>query len=94
MLKDEYSMLAGSLNHAGFLLATYAREAKFRLRRENYAMPGERYGRMPLLGDFGDHLQLPPAPKNNSMLTPLASRRSSHLTASALCLSFAADDAL
>ena len=71
MVHDESSMLAGTLNHAASLLATYARECKFRLRRENYAMPRERYGGIPILGFFGDHLQLPPVPKANSMLEPL-----------------------
>ena len=47
MLHDEDSMLAGAMNHAGSLLATYARESKFRLRREDYALPRERYGRIP-----------------------------------------------
>ena len=63
MIHDEHSMLAGAMNHAASLLATYAREAKFRLRREDYALPRERYGRMAALAYFGDHLQLPPIPK-------------------------------
>ena len=50
MLHDESSMLAGAMNHAAALLATYAREAKFRLRREDYARPRERYRRIPVLG--------------------------------------------
>ena len=57
MLHDESSMLPGLLNHAASLLATYAREGKFQLRRENYAMPRQRYGGIPLQGYFGDHLQ-------------------------------------
>ena len=60
MIDDEFSMLSGALNHAASLLFTYAREAKFRLRREDYALPRERYGRVPLLAWAGDHLQLPP----------------------------------
>ena len=43
MIHDEHSMLAGAMNHAASLLATYARESKFRLRREDYALPGQRY---------------------------------------------------
>ena len=35
MIHDEHSMLAGAMNHAASLLATYARQAKFRLRRED-----------------------------------------------------------
>ena len=49
MLHDEHSMLAGTMNHAASLVTTYAREAKFSLRREDYARPRERYGRMPIL---------------------------------------------
>ena len=67
MIHYEYSMLAGAMNHAASLLATYAREAKYRLRREDYALPRERYGRIPGLGYFGDHMQLPPIPTANSM---------------------------
>ena len=65
MIQDKHSMLAGAMNHATCLLATYAREAKFRLRREDCALPRERCGRIPLLGYLGDHLQLPPVPKKN-----------------------------
>ena len=78
VLEDEYSMLAGTMNHAASLLATYAREAKFRLRREDYAMPRERYGRVALLAWAGDHLQLPPVPKRNSLLAPLENTLQEH----------------
>ena len=56
VIHDEHSMLAGAMNHAASLLATYARESHFCLRREDYALPCERYGRMPVLAYFGDHL--------------------------------------
>ena len=78
MLHDESSTPPGIMNHAASLLATYARESKFRLRRENYAMPRERYGGIPFLGYFGDHLQLPPVPKANSMLAPLDGTSQEH----------------
>ena len=84
MLHDESSMLAGALNHAGSLLATYARESKFRLRREDYALPGQRYGRIPFLGYFGDHLQLPPVPKANSMLASLEHTSQEHRVGAAI----------
>ena len=77
-LDDEFSMIAATLNHAGSLLATYAREAKFRLRREDYALPRERWGRIALKGWFGDHLQLPPVPKKNSLLAPLEHTSQEH----------------
>ena len=78
MIHDEYSMLAGAMNHAASLLATYAREAKYRLRREDYALPRERYGRIPGLGYFGDHMQLPPIPKANSMNASLDGSSQEH----------------
>ena len=84
VIHDEHSMLAGAMNHAASLLATYAREAKFRLRREDYALPRERYGRMPLLAYFGDHLQLPPVPKANSMLAPLEGASQEHRVGAAI----------
>ena len=77
-MKDEFSMMPGQINHAAALLATYAREAKFRLRREDYAKPRERAGRVPMLLDVGDHLQLPPVPKKNSLFAPLANTSQEH----------------
>ena len=50
LLNDEFSMIAGSLIHAGSLIATYARETKFRLRREDYALPRQHFGRIAFLG--------------------------------------------
>ena len=81
---DEHSMLAGSMNHAASLLATYAREMKYRLRRENYALPCERFGRLPALAYFGDHLQLPPVPKANAMLAPLEHTSQEHRVGAAI----------
>ena len=78
MIHDEYSMLAGAMNHAASLLATYAREAKYRLRREDYALPRERYGRIPGLGYFGDHMQRPPIPKANIMNASLDGSSQEH----------------
>ena len=78
VIEDEFSMIAGSMNHAASLLFTYAREGTYRLRREDYAQPRERYGRVPILAWAGDHLQLPPAPKKNSLLAPLQSTSQEH----------------
>jgi hypothetical protein len=78
VFEDEFSMIAGTMNHAASLLATYARESKFRLRREDYALPRERYGRVPIVGWAGDHLQLPPVPKKNSLFAPLEHTSQEH----------------
>ena len=72
------------MNHATSLLATYAREMKYRLRRENYALPCERFGRLPALAYFGDHLQLPPVPKANAMLAPLEHTYQEHRVGAAI----------
>ena len=84
MLHDEHSMLAGNMNHAASLVITYAREGKFHLRREDYALPRERYGRMPILAYFGDHLQLPPVPKKNSMMGSMTGTGQEHRVGAAI----------
>ena len=71
-------MMAGTMNHAASLLATYARESRFRLRREDYAQPHERFGRAAIVADAGDHLQLPPVPKKNSVFAPLEHTSQEH----------------
>ena len=65
-------------------MATYARGSQFRLRHEEYALPRERYGRIPLLGYFGDHLQLPSVPKANSMHAPLDGTFQEHRVGAAI----------
>ena len=66
------------MNHAASLLFTCAREHTYRRRRGDYAQPRERYGRLPILAWAGDHLQLPPVPKKNSLLAPLQSTSQEH----------------
>ena len=66
------------MNHAGSLLTTYAREATNRLRREDYALPRERHGRLAVLGYCGDHLQFPPVPNNKSLFAPLENTSQEH----------------
>ena len=46
---DESSMLQGELNHAASLRTTYVRESKYKLNRNIYSGPSERYGRMAIL---------------------------------------------
>ena len=83
-VKDEFSMMAGQMNHAACLLATYAREGKFLLRREDYAKPRERAGRVAVMLDSGDHLQLPPVPKRNSLFAPLNNTSQEHRVGAAI----------
>jgi len=81
---DEYSMLLAVLNHAGALRSTYAREARYKLKREDYAMKHERFGRMAVLLYAGDHLQLPPVPKSASLLAPLQGTSQEHKVGAAI----------
>ena len=78
VIEDEFSMVAGSMHHAASSLFTYAREGKCRVRREDYAQPRERYGRVAILAWAGDHLQLPPVPKKNSLLAPFQGTSQEH----------------
>ena len=43
---DESSQLQGELNHAAALRTTYARDAKYKLSRNTYYGPEERWGRL------------------------------------------------
>ena len=83
-LKDEFSMMPGQMNHAAALLATYARQSEFRLVKEDYAKPRERAGRVPVMLDAGDHLQLPPVPKKNSLFAPLTHTSQEHRVGTAI----------
>ena len=84
LIKDEFSMMAGQMNHAGSLLATYARESEYRLVREDYAKPRERWGRVATMLDAGDHLQLPPVPKKNSVIARLENTSQEHRVGAAI----------
>ena len=75
---DESSMLQGELNHAASLRTTYARESKYKLDRNNYSSPSERYGRIAILWYSQDHLQLPPVPESSSMLAPFEGTSDEH----------------
>ena len=76
--------MPGQMNHAAALLATYARESEFRLRREDYAKPREHAGRVAVMLDAGDHLQLPPVPKKNSVFAPLEHSSQEHRVGTAM----------
>ena len=78
LLNDEFSMISVALINAGSLITTYARETKFRLRREDYALPRQHFGRIPCLAWAGDHLQLSPIFKKNSVFAPLEHTSQKH----------------
>ena len=56
ILKDEFSMMPGHMNHASALRSPYDRESEFGLRREEDAQPREQAGRVAVMLDSGDHL--------------------------------------
>ena len=64
---DEYSQLQGELNHAAALRTTYPREAKYKVDRNIYYFPLERFARIAILSYSGDHLELPLVPATSSM---------------------------
>ena len=46
------------------------RRHEYRLDTTRYAEPGHIFGNISFLALCGDHLQLPPAPKNSGLLAP------------------------
>ena len=81
---DEFSQLQGPLLHAASLLATYARSSTFNLDVNAYAEQSNLFGRIAVLGVFGDHLQLPPVPKSTSLLRDLTDASAEHKAAAAM----------
>ena len=56
----------------------YARESQYGLDRNKYSDPRERYGRIAILWNSQDHLQLPPVPKSSGLLAPLEQTSDAH----------------
>mgnify|MGYP007004380554 CR=1 FL=1 len=81
---DEFSQLQGPLLHAASLLATYARSSTFNLDVNAYAEQSNLFGRIAVLGVFGDHLQLPPVPKSTSLLRDLTDASAEHKAGAAM----------
>ena len=57
---------------------TYARETKYKLDRNSYSSPDERFGRIAFLIYSQDHLQLPLVPAPTSMLASLQGTNDEH----------------
>jgi len=81
---DEYGQLQTPLYHACNLLWTLAREGRYNLKRENYALPRETAGRTSKLILSGDHLQLPPVPKSQSLLADIEGTSDEHKAGAAM----------
>ena len=84
LLIDEYGQLQTTLFHASCLLWTLAREARCKLKRENYSQPREIAGRISKLVLSGDHLQLPPVPKTASLLAIIEGTSDEHKAGAAM----------
>jgi hypothetical protein len=65
-------------------MCTYARQVAYSLKREDYALPKERFGRIGILFYAGDHLHLPPVPQKSSMLAPLLGAGQEHRVGAAI----------
>ena len=71
LLIDEFSQLQAKLFHANNLFWSVARQDKYNLALQDYALPREIAGRASKLVLSGDHLQLPPVPASHSLLAPI-----------------------
>ena len=77
-LIDEVGQLQAQLLHASCVLWTIARSHIYLLNLQDYARPGEIAGRVSKMCLMGDHLQLPPVPKETSLLAPLENTNDEH----------------
>ena len=84
---DEYGQLPTPLYHASNLLWTLAREGRYNLKREDYALPRETASRTSKISHSGDHLQLPPVPKSASLLADIEGTSDEHKAGAAMLAS-------
>ena len=68
LIKDEFSMQAGPLEHAIAVRAVYGRERAHQLKCAEYARPETNYASIPFVLTSGDPLQFPPVPATASLL--------------------------
>ena len=68
LIKDEFSMQAGILEHAIAVRAIYGRERAHQLKCDDYARPETNYASIPFVLTSGDPLQFPPVPATASLL--------------------------
>ena len=68
LIKDEFTMMPGALEHAIAVRAMYGRERYHDLRCEDYARPQTNYAALPYVLTAGDPLQFPPVPATSSLL--------------------------
>ncbi len=83
-LIDEVPMVAAKLLHADAYLKTHIRAPAYKLDASKYFTKEECWGAIPIVGLFGDHLQLPPVPPENSLFAPLEGTSDEHKAGVAL----------
>ena len=81
---DEYGQLQCQLWHANNLLWSIARQPRYNLRLDDYALPREICGRISKIHLSGDHLQLPPVPKSTSLLADIEGTSNEHKAGAAM----------
>ena len=75
---DELPMVSARLLHADARLKTHIRALTYQLKPERYSMPDESFGALPIVGGFGDHLQLPPVPDTAGLFAALEGSSDEH----------------
>ena len=87
LVKDEFSMQPGTLEHAIAVRAIYGRERAHELKCEDYARPETNYASIPFVLSSGDPLQFPPVPATASLLANSegASKEQEHTNNMAPC---------
>ena len=68
LVKDEFTMQPGPLEHAIAVRAIYGRERYHNLCCADYARPETNYASLPYVITAGDPLQFPPVPATSSLL--------------------------
>ena len=75
---DEALQTSGELLHASALRTTYARQHEYKLDLARYAEPAQLMGKISYFCMCGDHLQLPPVPKEKGLLASLDGTSEEH----------------
>ena len=84
LVKNEFTMQPGALEHAIEVRATYGREQYHDLKCADYARPETNYASLPYVITAGDPLQFPPVPATSSLLAGPDGQTKEHRVAQAM----------
>ena len=84
LIKDEFSMQPGALEHAIAVRAMYGREQVHQLDPTLYSQPETSFASIPYLVNAGDPLQFPPIPATSSLLAEPEGQSKEHRVAETL----------